>query len=79
MGKISIVTTSIFGNFEGNNGEKLTKEKWMLDLSGEADFSWSVLKQRQQINIVKTLDKCISTSKENNLHDVELGKHILRL
>ena len=24
------------GNFEGDNGEKLIKEKWVLDLVGEA-------------------------------------------
>ena len=41
------------GSFEGDNGEKMTKEKWVLDWTCEAEkLSVTVLKEKKQINIV---------------------------
>ena len=44
--KCQLLPRTYLGIFEDDNGEKMTKEKWILDLAGEADhFLWEFIEK----------------------------------
>ena len=64
-------------SFEGDNGDKLIKEKWVSGLAVQADFfSWNVFKIGRQINIVYIKTKKIQKRKKKERQNAELWKHV---
>ena len=54
--KYQLLPRPYLGSFEGDNGEKTIKEKWMSDLAGEDDFSWYFTKGMTANKYWKTLE-----------------------
>ena len=64
LDKYQVLPRTYWGSFEGFPVEKFTKEKWMLDLVGQAIFFvFECIERIMSKKYWKTLKECLTTAK----------------